>query len=330
MVALKNTALNMMAIGAMAAVANADQSLEKRYTSSSSGSLVKGGCYYSVPNVGLFTTRMTYSWDNAFTLAATGVGVVQDLVSSLYTVGAGNSPLPRRFDLVNIGVSLLDPSITLTVPGGQTKGPISSAQITTAYDDILYGSVRTVAKISSVPGTTHGFSFYANDTQEIDFAFLTTSSGVAHLTNEQVSADSPATSYQVSAPSDATSAYHEYRVDWLPGKAMFYIDSKLVQTITGNVVSTFVLHHVIKGLKLILCEKSAHNSRILALVRTSLCSDSITITNNHPRNNWSNGNAWAQGPPAKDNVLKIRSIDGYFNRTSVLQTYAATPFGCNI
>ncbi|THX10490.1 concanavalin A-like lectin/glucanase [Aureobasidium pullulans] len=291
MVALKNTALNMMAISAMAAVANADQSLEKRYTSSSSGSLVKGGCYYSVPNVGLFTTRMTYSWDNAFTLAATGVGVVQDLVSSLYTVGAGNSPLPRRFDLVNIGVSLLDPSITLTVPGGQTKGPISSAQITTAYDDILYGSVRTVAKISSVPGTTHGFSFYANDTQEIDFAFLTTSSGVAHLTNEQVSADSPATSYQVSAPSDATSAYHEYRVDWLPGKAMFYIDSKLVQTITGNVPTS-------PGFWL--------------------------------WNNWSNGNAWAQGPPAKDNVLKIRSIDGYFNRTSVLQTYAATPFGCNI
>ncbi|KAI4719518.1 concanavalin A-like lectin/glucanase [Aureobasidium sp. EXF-10727] len=291
MVAFKVTAINLMAISAVVSISHAEQSLEKRYTSSTAGSLTNGGCYYKVPNVGLFTTRMNYAWDNPFTLVAQGVGLVEDLVSSLYTVSAGNSPLPRRFDLVNIGISLLDPSITLTVPGRQTKGPISSAQITTAYDDILYGSVRTVAKISNVPGTTHGFSFYSNDTQEIDFAFLTSNTGVAHLTTEQVSPDSPQSSYQVSAPSDATSAYHEYRVDWLPGKAQFFIDGKLVQTITDNVPTS-------PGFWL--------------------------------WNNWSNGNAWAQGPPAKDSVLRIRSVDGYFNRTSVLQAYAASPFGCNI
>jgi hypothetical protein len=292
MVALKNTGLNVMAIAAMAGVSNANEvSLEKRYTASAAGTLGKGSCYYTVPSVGLFTTKMSYQWDNAFSLATTGVGLVSDLVSSIYTVGAGNSPLPRRFDLVNIGVSLLDPSLTLTVPGGQTKGPISSAQITSAYDDILYGSVRTVAKVSSVPGTTHGFSFYSNDTQEIDFAFLTTDSSVAHLTNEQTSANSPTSSFSVSAPSDATTAYHEYRVDWLPGKAMFYIDAKLVQTITVNVPTS-------AGFWLI--------------------------------NNWSNGNSWAQGPPTKDNVLRIRSIDGYFNRTSILSNYASSPGGCNI
>ncbi|KEQ74942.1 concanavalin A-like lectin/glucanase [Aureobasidium namibiae CBS 147.97] len=275
----------------MSAGSSAEQSLEKRYTSSAAGSLTKGGCYYKVPNVGLFTTKFNYAWDNYFTLLSTGIGIVEDLVSSIYTVEAGNSPLSRRFDLVNIGISLLDPSMTLTVPGGQKQGPISSAQFTTAYDDILYGSVRTVAKISSVPGTTHGFSFYSNDSQEIDFAFLTSSPGFAHLTNEQVSPTSPPSSYQVSAPNDATTAYHEYRVDWIPEKAQFFIDGKLVQTITDNVPTT-------PGFWL--------------------------------WNNWSNGNAWAQGPPAKDSVLKIRSIDGYFNRTSVLDLYAATPLGCNI
>ena len=234
MVAYKNTAVYLMVISAMSAGSSAEQSLEKRYTSSAAGSLTKGGCYYKVPNVGLFTTRFNYAWDNYFTLLSTGIGIVEDLVSSIYTVEAGNSPLPRRFDLVNIGISLLDPSMTLTVPGGQKKGPISSAQFTTAYDDILYGSVRTVAKISSVPGTTHGFSFYSNDSQEIDFAFLTSSPGFAHLTNEQVSPTSPPSSYQVSAPNDATTAYHEYRVDWIPGKAQFFIDGKLVQTITDN------------------------------------------------------------------------------------------------
>lgn len=95
-----------------------------------------------------------------------------------------------------------------------------------------------MAKISDVPGTTHGFSFYANDTQEIDFAFLTSDVSVAHLTNEQVSPDSEATSFQVAAPTDAASAWHEYRVDWLPGATKFYIDSRLVQEINENVPST--------------------------------------------------------------------------------------------
>jgi hypothetical protein len=48
--------------------------------------------------------------------------------------------------------------LQLRVPGGQTKSPIQGAEITTAYDDILYASVRTVAKVSSVPGTCHGIA----------------------------------------------------------------------------------------------------------------------------------------------------------------------------
>ena len=117
-------------------------------------------------------------------------------------------------------------------------GPISVAQIATSYSDILYGSVRTVAKISNVPGTTHGFIFYANDTQEVDFAFLTSDVSKAWLSNEQVTYGSPYSTYSVAAPGDASSAYHEYRLDWLPGVSKFFIDGVLVQTITDNVPST--------------------------------------------------------------------------------------------
>jgi hypothetical protein len=48
--------------------------------------------------------------------------------------------------------------LQLRVPGGQKKSPIQGAEFTTAYDDILYASVRTVAKVSAVPGTCHGMS----------------------------------------------------------------------------------------------------------------------------------------------------------------------------
>ncbi|KAG9807313.1 hypothetical protein KCU77_g21444, partial [Aureobasidium melanogenum] len=33
-------------------------------------------------------------------------------------------------------------------------------------------------------------------------------------------------------------------------------------------------------------------------------------------NSWSNGYAWTFGPPAQDNILLIRSVEAYFNRTS--------------
>ena len=36
------------------------------------------------------------------------------------------------------------------------------------------------------------------------------------------------------------------------------------------------------------------------------------------RNNWANGGSWSGGPPEKDNVLEIQSIEMYYNRTSIV------------
>ncbi|KAG9831372.1 concanavalin A-like lectin/glucanase, partial [Aureobasidium melanogenum] len=267
---MKRAATNLLALGSTAYA----------YTSSAAGS--KSGCYWNT-EAGSFNTR--FGHDFSIDLYAT----VQDLLPNTYTVLAGLNPLARRFDLVNIGLDPLDLSLTLTVPGGQTTGPISVAQLETEYSDILYASVRTVAKISNVPGTTNAFIFYANDTQEVDFAFLTSDISKAWLTNEQTSYGSPYSTYSVAAPADANTAWHEYRLDWLPGASKFYIDGVLVQTITDNVPTT-------------------PGSWIW--------------------NNWSNGNAWTQGPPLADSVLKIRSIDAYFNRTSVADTINSNPNMC--
>ncbi|KEQ78128.1 concanavalin A-like lectin/glucanase, partial [Aureobasidium namibiae CBS 147.97] len=257
---MKKAATNLLAVATTAYA----------YTGSPAGS--RSGCYWST-DAGQFNTRFGHD----FSLDL--YGTVQDLIPDTYTVNAGVNPLARRFDIVNIGLDASDQSLTLTVPGGQTNGsPISTAQLATNYNDILYASVRTVAKISNVAGTTNAFIFYSNDTQEIDFAFLTSDISKAWLTNEQNSNTSPYSTYNVAAPADANTAWHEYRLDWLPGVSKFFIDGVLVQTITDNV-------------------PTAPGSWIW--------------------NNWSNGNSWAQGPPTADSVLKIRSIDAYFNRTSV-------------
>lgn len=244
----------------------------------------QNGCYWTVPSVGTYNTHFS----NNFSTGASNM--VTDLTTSIYTVASGNSPFARRFDATNMGYNSANGALTLTVPGGQKTGPISSAQLVTSYSDILFGSVRTVAMISATPGTTHGFTFYSNDTQEIDFAFLTSSLTYAHLTNEPTNGGDAST-VQYAAPSDATTKFHEYRVDWSATSSSFFIDSVLVATITTNVPS----------------------------------SAGFWVWNN-----WSNGNSWAAGPPTSDSVLQIQSIDAYLNRTSVASSISSGATVCKV
>ncbi|KAG9612059.1 hypothetical protein KCU69_g24388, partial [Aureobasidium melanogenum] len=123
----------------------------------------------------------------------------------------------------------------------------SSTQLYTSYNDILYGSVRAVILLSNATG----FTSFRSDTMEIDLNWLN-----YHST------------YDTSVVSDASTAWHEYRIDWLPGTTDYYIDGNLVDS-TASEASP--------GLWL-----------------------------------W---NAWSDGND--DSVFQIRSIDAYFNRTSV-------------
>lgn len=94
---------------------------------------VQNGCMFSVPDVGDFNTQILHDWSSS----STSDDVFKDLQASTYTVDAGTAPFARRFDIVNIGQDTKDPSITLTVPGGQQHGPVSSAQITTGVSVVF-------------------------------------------------------------------------------------------------------------------------------------------------------------------------------------------------
>jgi beta-glucanase (GH16 family) len=72
------------------------------------------------------------------------------------------------------------------------------------------------------------------------------------------------------APADATSAVHEYRLDWTPSATKFYVDGVHQRTQIHNVPN----------------QKS---SWIM--------------------NNWVNGDPyWTLGPPVNDAVLKIQKV----------------------
>ncbi|KAI4766428.1 hypothetical protein E4T44_14593, partial [Aureobasidium sp. EXF-8845] len=134
----------------------------------------------------------------------------------------------------------------------------SSTQLYTAYNDILYGSIRAVILLSNATG----FTSFRSDTMEIDVNWL-----AAHST------------YDTSVVSDASTAWHEYRVDWLPGTTNYYIDGKLIESTASEATP---------GLWL-----------------------------------W---NAWSDGND--DSIFQMRSIDAYFNRTSVAADIASGSTVC--
>lgn len=124
--------------------------------------------------------------------------------------------------------------------------------------------------------------FYQSDTQEIDIEWLSDAASTSNqgtrylwLTNQDANGDGKSTYSNVAAPADATSAEHEYRVDWTEGRVAWFVDGVQVFETTEDVP---------------------------------------TEPGPWVFNNWSNGDAgWSVGPPAVDAVFKIRSIEMYYN-----------------
>ncbi|KAK8213427.1 hypothetical protein M8818_002727 [Zalaria obscura] len=246
-----------------------DSPVMERRDSASSAAATWNGCTYAVKGVGNFNARLSVDFTKTSSLPST-------LHASSNTIGQGTAPYSRQFDPDNL--DLESDGLHMIVPGGQDTSPISSAQMTTVWDDIQYGSVRTVAKASSVAGSVHGFFYYYDDSQETDIEIRTADTSQVHFTNQVTTPGNAETTYNFTAPSDITTAFHEYRIDWVAGKTMFYVDGVLKKTVTKNVPSS-------AGWWM--------------------------------WNNWSNGNTWTLGPPASDNHLVIKKIDAYFNRTSI-------------
>ncbi|KAI9726876.1 MAG: hypothetical protein M1834_001461 [Cirrosporium novae-zelandiae] len=238
-------------------------------SSLSSATPTKSGCLWSVHGAGGFTQSMTVDFSQLGAFPSGKLKISTD------SIPAGNAPYSQKYTRANVAVE--SGTLQLKVPGGQSSSPIKGAEVITAVQDILYGSVRTTAQVSKVAGTCHGFFFYKSDSQETDIEILTAhlNQGVYYTNEARHGGDS---TYKTKAlPSDATTTTHEYRVDWVPGKTMFYLDGVPQVTLTENVPN---------------------------------------VAGSWIWNNWSNGNSeWSAGPPRSDSILHISKIEMYFNRT---------------
>lgn len=98
--------------------------------------------------------------------------------------------------------------------------------------------------------------------------------------SEEAGNDASSTStYQVvNLPFDPRADFHEYRMDFVPGRVVFYADGAVLAEMTS-------------------------------------AGGGVPVTAGHlALNHWSNGNAgWSGGPPADDAVMAVRYVKAYFN-----------------
>ncbi len=81
---------------------------------------------------------------------------------------------------------------------------------------------------------------------------------------------------RVLLPFDPTAAFHEYRIDYLPGRVVFFADGAVLAEMGGAAVPSSPGHLILQ--------------------------------------HWSNGNKyWSGGPPAEDAELTVRYVKAYFN-----------------
>ncbi|RUP46272.1 concanavalin A-like lectin/glucanase domain-containing protein [Jimgerdemannia flammicorona] len=133
-------------------------------------------------------------------------------------------------------------------------------------------------------GVAQGFFFYRDNNNEIDIEILSGDPNAIggpdnlHFTNKPGITAAPAAGF------DPAADFHDYRIDWIPGKSEMWVDSTL---------------------------RSSHTTGV------------PTIAGEIVINCWSNGDpTWSQGPPTRDALLRVRKTALYFNHTNAAENAA--------
>ncbi|KAG6229897.1 hypothetical protein E4U34_002054 [Claviceps purpurea] len=168
-------------------------------------------------------------------------------------------------------------------------GAIGAAEIDSARTDMFWGSYRVLMRLTRASGTCAAFFWYRNDSQEIDMEFLSREFNIAakvfpinlvihspESMRDGYDASKSGTLRRVELSFDPTSAFHEYRFDYLPGRVLFFADGQFLAEMSGKKMPNSGGHVILQ--------------------------------------HWSNGNTlWSGGPPASDAVIWVRSVKAYFN-----------------
>ncbi|QRV95786.1 glycoside hydrolase family 16 protein [Ceratobasidium sp. AG-Ba] len=202
-----------------------------------------------------------------------------------FTWGETHANVPYSMQYTDANVYGYNDGLGLKTSAYSGSGAVKTAGIGTLRSDILYGSFRMRAAVPSVPGVCFGFFTYQSDTQEADIEFLSSDANyyqTVHQTNQPglVNGNTDTNAYKmITIPGADFTAFHEHRLDWLPGSTKYFYDGTLKNTVSKN---------------------------------------SPTVASSILANVWSDGGSgWTKGPPTKDAIATVYYIKGYFNSTSL-------------
>lgn len=217
-----------------AATTTTSSSTSTALSTSSPG--VWDGCRWTIDGTKKFSSRMHVpygGWNSSYfnhTLTdrpfnmSTVVHGDGDFRSSLVTFGSTGG-----LHLNVIGSAYVKP----LVYSGYLVAP--SSQILTSWSDIQYGSVRTLAKGTTNPGAVFGMFFYRYDyvlatdssyTNETDIELRTWNTTKMWCSNQTPAGN--AVTINATLPASFDGAFHEYRIDWIPGLTQYYLDGKFL------------------------------------------------------------------------------------------------------
>ncbi|KAI9286448.1 concanavalin A-like lectin/glucanase domain-containing protein [Umbelopsis sp. AD052] len=222
---------------------------------------------------GLFTNY----WISDFSNYSNDIHRDKEFYVANYTIEAKYpGTFPRSFDPKNVNVINNALQLAVTIGDDPQCGAIG-----TKRQDLFYGSFRAYIKTTGVPGTVSAFFLYGNDS-EIDMETLSALNPpetyfAIHpgLTDAQSGRASALTHTNYMLNYTPSEEYHEYRFDWIPGLAIFYVDGKEANRLYTNIPTV--------------------PGRILV-------------------NHWTDGNAnFSQGPPKQNAFMEVQNITLFFN-----------------
>lgn len=228
-------------------------------------------------------------------------------LSMNFTIGnvASNS-ISDHYNWTGPGRHGGDPGVNLVVKGGiPPDAYVDIGQLDSIRTDLLWGSYRASLKLPSINGTCSAFFWvgetkhsvfaltnsiqYFNDSQEIDMEFLSHQYDfeknifpvnlvlqTPKSASQGFSEKGPNNFVLANLTFNPTTAFHEYRIDFVPGKVVFFADGQTLAIMDTTLIPTEAGHMILS--------------------------------------HWSNGNEyWSKGPPTEDAKMTVAYVKAYFN-----------------
>ena len=235
-------------------------------------------CGY-VDEVGnVWMERMNFPFDRL----GTDLSKVTDLVVRDYDKDQGFGTTPFHLEPDNVYIE--NGELVLRVKG-PSANYVSSAEIVTRRNDILYGTFRAEVNFPREEGTCAALFFYRNDTQEIDVEYLGQNPDKLYVSYHTLLHNATGSfmdiNHYIATYPTLSMDRQQVRFDWTPKSVDFYVNGTLSSSLYGE------------------AQVPSTPGRIML-------------------DHWSSGDKdWSGGPPLQDVFFTVKSLEMFFNSSDV-------------